>query len=102
MLNKQTMRVQSTFSNKIVKLGSSDTSYIDGEYYKSKFEENDEKYKSYPVKVVALRINWVLTNEGKQFLLAVLNSENLDIYLIPAMQMIIEYLYSKYKRVIIR
>ena len=62
MLNKQTMRVESTFSNKIVKLGSSDTSYIDGEYYKSKFEEKDEKYKSYPVKVVALRINWVLTD----------------------------------------
>jgi hypothetical protein len=66
MLNKQTMRVDSTFSNKIVKMGSSDTSYVDGDYYKSKFQEKESsKYKSYPVKVVALRINWVLTPEGK-------------------------------------
>ena len=37
MLNKQTMRVSDTFSNKIVAMSSSDTSYVDGEYYKSKF-----------------------------------------------------------------
>ena len=66
MLNKQTMRVQSTFSNKIVKMGSSTTSYVDGDYYKSKFAEDEtSKYKSYPVKVVALRTNWVQTPEGK-------------------------------------
>ena len=37
MLNKQTMRVENPFSSKIVKMGSSLTSYVDGEYYKKKF-----------------------------------------------------------------
>ena len=35
-------------------------------------------YKSYPVQVVAIRIAWILEQkEGKQFLQAIYNNENL-------------------------
>lgn len=56
---------------------------------------------AYPVKVVAMRIDdFINYNTGKKFLTAVLHTGNLDIYNIPTMQIIIEFLYKKFRRVV--
>lgn len=63
---------------------------------------NDSSQKSYPVKVVAMRIDWFLvTPAGKKFLNAILHYKNLEYYRITTIQMIIEYLFSKFKSVIL-
>ena len=41
-------------------------------------------YKNYPVKVEAMRANWILDSDGKRFFKKILQSEQLDIYSIPA------------------
>jgi hypothetical protein len=37
-------------------------------------------------------------SDGKKFLHAILRSENIDLYAIPAVNMIIEFLYQKYRK----
>lgn len=49
-----------------------------------KTENIDPEYKNYPVKVEALRANWILDNSGKRFFNQILQSEQLDIYSIKA------------------
>jgi len=61
----------------------------------------DTSYKSYPVRVVALRMQWILQDEGEKFLHGILRSENLDLYTIETVQILIEYLYIQYKKVIL-
>ena len=78
---------------------------IDDKFYIEKMDEQDinsTNYKSYPVKVVAFRFAWLLLNpEGKLFLESVFKSENLAYYAMPTMQMIIEFLYLKYRDVLL-
>jgi hypothetical protein len=65
-------------------------------------DKNDKNNKSFPVNVVAMRIDWILNEpEGMRFLFAILDSDNLDLYEVPSLQMLIEYLFQKYKKVII-
>ena len=52
---------------------------------------------NYPVKVVALRIAWILTDDGKKFLEAVLNSSDLNIYTNKTMVVTIEFLYQYFR-----
>ena len=62
MINKQTLRVDDTYQDRIVRINSAKCSYIDEAYYKEEMGENvtDPSYKSYPVRVVALRMQWIL------------------------------------------
>ena len=103
MINKQTLRVDDTYQDKIVRISSAQCSYIDEAYYKQLMDENvtDPSYKSYPVRVVALRMQWILKKHGYSFLRNILKSENLELYNVPTVQIIIEYLYGRYKRVIL-
>ena len=89
--------------------------YIDDRFYQNKMKEmkddrynadtkkmakksNSSNYKSYPVKIIALRVNWILNeDEGKEFLEAIYASEGLDIFKNESVVMLIEYLYSQYK-----
>ena len=60
-------------------------------------------YKSYPVKTIALRIAWILDQpEGKQFLWSIYNNHNLNYYKIPSVYLIVEFLYSKYKSILLK
>jgi hypothetical protein len=60
-------------------------------------------YKSYPVQVVAIRIAWILEQkEGKQFLQAIYNNENLQYYKIPTVYLVVEFLYRKYKGLLLK
>lgn len=50
---------------------------------------------------MALRCGWILkTTEGKQFLNNILQSGNLDHFDIKPLQLIIEFLFQKYKYII--
>lgn len=53
--------------------------------------------------VCAFRFAWLLLNpEGKLFLESIFKNENLLYYRMPTMQMIIEFLYLKYKDVLLK
>ena len=54
---------------------------------------------SFPVKIVALNVAWLLNDngEGLAFLQAVDDSQNMELYNIPTLQMVIEMLYTKFK-----
>lgn len=90
-----------------MKIKPSITSYIDGEFYINEMDEakkgadDFEEARNYPVKVEAMRCNWILGTDGKKFFSQILKSESLDIYSIPAIQMFIEYLYILVKQKVI-
>ena len=46
-------------------------------------------------------MQWILQEAGERFLHGILRSENLDLYTIPTVQIIIEFLYLEYKKVIL-
>jgi len=69
-----------------------------GEERRNNMEIVNSDYKNYPVKVEAMRASWILDSDGKRFFKKILQSEQLDIYSIPAIQMFIEYLYIKVKQ----
>ena len=53
---------------------------------------------SYPVRIVALSVGWLfIKEEGLQYLQAIDDSQNMDLFCIPTLQMVIELLYSKFK-----
>ena len=53
--------------------------------------------------MMAFRFAWLLLNpEGKLFLESIFKNENLVYYRMPTMQMIIEFLYLKYKDVLLK
>lgn len=69
-------------------------------------KKDDFELASFPTNVVALKIGWIiddnLSNDenspyGLMFLREILKSSNLDLFKIPCVQIIIEFLYQKYK-----
>ena len=78
---------------------------IDDHFYTNSMDEqplDSLDYKNFPVKVVAFRFAWLLLNpEGKLFLEAIFKNENLVFYKIPTLIMIVEFLYLKYKDVLL-
>ena len=62
--------------------------------------ESDDN-QAQPCEIVALRCGWIFkTTEGKQFLNNILQSGNLDHFDIKPLQLIIEFLFQKYKYII--
>ena len=73
---------------------------IDDEFIKENM--HDEKGTSFPVKIIGVRLEWIIKEaEGHIFLKTIYESEDMDLYKIPTLQCIIEYLYSKYKKVLL-
>jgi len=62
---------------------------------------DNPNYSSFPVKVVALRIGWMLHSkdkvDGRYFLTEIMRSEDLSFYNMKSLRMIIEFLYQKIK-----
>lgn len=118
MENKQSLKVESVQQDKIVKLATNISSFLDSSFFSAKMGEDVGKksYKSYPVKVQALKINWILNsedgesedeeneedNDGKKFLMGILRSENNDLFLVPSVRVLIEYLFSIHKQIILK
>ena len=83
MRDKKVLRVKHPLNDNIIAIASSQTTFIDDKFYNSSFGErlNDDSYNSYPVEIVSLSINWIVsTPEGKNFLQAIHESERLDFY----------------------
>ena len=57
----------------------------------------NQYYTSFPVNLIALKLSWVFTEDGKKFLEQIDNSESVQIYQTDTMKLIIEFLYKKYK-----
>ena len=74
MEKKQVLKIPTPLSKEIVAMKESPTIYIDRDFYVGQMGErpNDTSCSSYPVRVVALRIGWMLHSEdgfdGRQFL----------------------------------
>ena len=88
MQAKQTLRVEDKDLEDIIKIKPAITSYIDREFYLNEMGEVKNKLntdaKNYPVKIEAMRANWIVDGDGKRFFQQILKSEQLDIYTIPA------------------
>lgn len=52
--------------------------------------------------MVALRINWLLEEAGKNYLQALLEQESLDLYTSMTNVVIIEFLFKHYKKKILQ
>lgn len=104
-------------------IGPSRSTYVDETFYSEQMQEqkphtappgadpaiqswtksSDSHYQSYPVNMQQLRVDWILnTDDGKRLLAAIHASDRLDFYEIPALKMIIEYIYQSNKMVMMR
>jgi hypothetical protein len=94
MSNKKILRVHGRLNDKIVCMAYSPSLFVDDMFYKQQMGEKSDA-PSNPVKIVGLKIGWILTRpEGKKFLFDIQNSKNLEIYDNEALQMIIEFFYK--------
>jgi hypothetical protein len=74
------------------------TKYVDDQWFVDKMKEglgSEEKLHSYPVKVIATRIDWILNEDiGKHFLESLYHSENLEYYNIMFLRTLIEHMFK--------
>lgn len=67
-------------SEHIVALEHTPTLYTDKKFFQERMNE-DPKHLSIPCKIVGLKIGWILKKpEGKQFLINILNAENMELF----------------------
>lgn len=80
-------------NDRIIAMTSSSAVYVDQLFFSNCMGERPEN-QSHPVNVVGLRIGWILKEPvGKRFLFAILNQNDLDLYKIETLQMIVEFLF---------
>lgn len=84
----------STFDDQFVSMAYTSFSFTDRKFYAKMMNEvsldQDAQYTSYPVQVQALQSDWIIkTEDGKNFLQQILYSENMDLFKIPSLQMLI-------------
>ena len=88
MQEKKVLRVKKALSENIVAIATSQTTYIDDEFYVKEFGENkqNQNFKAYPVEIISMPIQWIIsTPEGRDFLQAIWNSERLEFYEIKSL-----------------
>jgi hypothetical protein len=55
--------------------------------------ETDIDCKSYPVKIIAIKMDWILNDKaGKEFLYQILLADEFDYFSIPTVETVIEFL----------
>ena len=97
------MKVSKAYNNEIVRMSEANSVYVDNKFYEEHLGEslNDPDCSSFPVKVVAFKIGWMLQSDdefdGYQFLQEILRNEDLTFYNLQSLRMIIEFLYKKIK-----
>lgn len=100
-------RFDQKLTDDIVKIHESKTSYIDEVYYGKNMGEqvDDPSANSYAVKVVALEVGWILDDnrkEGMKFMKSIAMSDRNDLFDLLAIQILIEWLYKKYKTKVVK
>jgi hypothetical protein len=71
MLDKNILRVNKPLNDTIIAIASSPTLYVDDIFYRNVFKEDKTNpyYKAYPVDIMALKIDWIVSTEnGRAFL----------------------------------
>ena len=70
MTNKNTLVLESAYNDTIISVNRSACSYVDEAYFETVMGENKENpsYKNYAVTTTALRVDWIMDQEGKEFL----------------------------------
>lgn len=88
-------------------VSQSPTLLIDEEFYKQdmkeqiQIDEDDEEqaYYGHPVDIVALKVDWLLTEHGESFgkklLEEIVNYDNLKYFKIPAVQVLTQFIYTQ-------
>jgi hypothetical protein len=109
MQNKSVFRYDDKLTEDIVKIHESYTTYIDETFYQKIMHEqvDEESSNSYAVKVVALEVGWILNDkspgrEGMNFMKAISTSDRNDLFELEAIQILIEWLYSRYKYEVVK
>ena len=112
MKKKQFLRVKKPFCDFLINARHNDSKNVPEDFLDikdnngKKLELNISDSESYPVKMCALRVDWIFNNSvkgpngeklGKEFLQAILDTGNMEYFNIQAVQMIIEYLYVAIK-----
>jgi len=100
MKKKQIFKIPRAISKEIVSMASSNCICLESSFYKNEMGEGWSAYdKSYPCRVVAIRVGWILNDHhGFKFLQEVSKTQKLELFKIKTLQMIIEYLYQMQKR----
>ena len=104
MTNSQSLRVAEPVNDNIVAINHAFSTYVDQAYYKEYFNIGTaSNYKSYSVRTVGVETGWILnTDEGYSFLIALNLSANLELFKIDIIQIIIEYLYLRFKTKVVK
>ena len=81
-------------------MSPSQSLYVDDNWFhKNMGEEKNLGYMNYPVEVKAIKIRWIILSKyGYKFLTKILNNEDLELYDIPTIRIIIEFFYNAYKK----
>lgn len=80
MKQKHVLKVDEPLDDKIVALSHSSSMVIDDRFFKEQMGEK-ESNSTFPVKVVGLKIGWILNKpEGKEFLLKIQKTDNMEVF----------------------
>ena len=100
MEQKQILRVGSQFSSKIIAICDSPTAFVDHSLFIERMGElpkHDKRGHTYPVRVQALCVDWIFEKENERqalkFFDALLDQDNLDLFQLKGLQILIDYLY---------
>ena len=104
MTNKSTLVIPSAYNDSIICICQSECSYVDEFYFEEVMGEDksNTSNKNFAVTTSALRVDWIMQNEGKQFLQALLRTEDETIFRSKTVVVITEFLYMHYRRKILR
>ena len=82
MVDKVTLQVEDVVNDGIVKIVLRPTSHVDNKFFSEVMEEDNENmdFKNYPVKITAIRMSWILSQHGEAYLMAIIDSENLELF----------------------
>lgn len=93
-------RCDSPVNDLIIKQVPNGSMFFTEDYYGKVMGESDDEG-SNPVKVTALKVDWIIhTDEGRSFLQNILFTGNLDFFNIEPIQYIVEFLFQRFKLVI--
>ena len=103
MKEKQILTVKAILNEEIIAMNHTSSLYVDDLWFKTYMGEEKRKSQikttNYPVEITALKIRWFISSHyGKKFLTSILNNENIEMYNIITLRIIIEYFYIKYKK----
>ena len=73
MADKVTLQVNQMENDNIAKIVLRPSSHVDNLFYQKFMEEDTENldFKNYPVKITAIKINWILSEQGEKYLSAI-------------------------------